>query len=147
MLRRALEACAAEDPERLEGLAFSLYEVTARASASRSAIPFADVRMDYAKRLIRERSTEPTTIAAIALDLSLSRFAFTRRFLASVGTSPHAYMTSVRVERAKEALRRTALSIEEIAIANGFGSLAHFSSAFRRIVGCPPTAYRRAIAR
>src|SRR5579863_7421911 len=81
--RRALENMH-DDPERLESLAFSLYDAVARASASTSAVPSTDVRMSYAKRLIRERCTRPTTIAAIAGELHLSRFTFTRRFLAHV---------------------------------------------------------------
>jgi AraC-like DNA-binding protein len=140
--RRALESTV-DDPERLESLAFSLYDAVARASAAKSFSPGADVRMSYAKRLIRERCTRPATIAAIARELHMSRFTFTRRFLAHAGTTPHAYMTAIRIAQARAQLERTTLPIDEVAAANGFGSIAHFSSAFRRIVGCAPTAYRK----
>ena len=140
--RRALEK-AHDDPERLESLAFSLYDSVARVSAAKSLSPGTDVRMSYAQRLIRERCTRPATIAAIARDLNMSRFTFSRRFLAHAGTSPHAYMAGIRIAQARVQLERTKLSIDEIAAANGFGSIAHFSSAFRRIVGCAPTAYRK----
>lgn len=61
--------------------------------------------------------------------------------------APHAYMTKLRITRATEMLRTTTLTIDEIAAANGFGSIAHFSSAFHRIVGYTPTAFRRLSAR
>lgn len=137
---RALDA--AEDDERLESLAFSLYDIASRASSRPTRVPAADVRMAYAKKMIRDRASESTTIAGIARELDLSRFTFTRRFLAAAGITPHQFLSQIRIERSKEQLRRTKWSIERIGAANGFGSIAHFSHAFRAIVGCTPSAYR-----
>jgi AraC-like DNA-binding protein len=137
---RALDA--AEDDERIESLAFSLYDIASRESSRPTRVPAADVRMAYAKKVIRDRASEPTKIADIARELDLSRFTFTRRFLTAAGVTPHQFMSQIRIERAKEQLRRTKWSIERIGAANGFGSIAHFSHAFRTIVGCTPTAYR-----
>lgn len=139
-IERALEA--GEDDERIESLAFSLYEIASRASSRPTRVPAADVRMAYARKMIRDRASEPTTIADIARELDLSRFTFTRRFLAAAGITPHQFMSKIRIERSKEQLRRTTWSIERIGAENGFGSIAHFSHAFRTIVGCTPTAYR-----
>lgn len=137
---RALDS--AEDDERIESLAFSLYDIASRASSRPTRVPVADVRMAYAKKVIRDRACERTTIADIARELGLSRFTFTRRFLIAAGITPHQFMSQIRIERSKEQLRRTKWSIERIGAANGFGSIAHFSHAFRAIVGCTPTAYR-----
>lgn len=144
--RRAIES-AAGDPERVESLAFSLLDFSSRRSTGDDADRRRDVRMEYAKRLMRERCSGSTTIAEIARALDLSRFAFTRRFRAHAGMSPYAFIVGERIERAKTALQHTRLSIEEIALANGFGSIAHFSNAFRRIVGNTPTSFRRDILR
>jgi AraC-like DNA-binding protein len=138
---------AANDPERLESLAFSLYDLVARTATSATHVRTTDVRMVRAMRYIDERCARPIAVADIARELHLSRFTFTRRFLAQTGTSPHRYITTIRIARAKEQLRATTRTIEEVALANGFGSIAHFSNAFRRIAGVAPSAYRRLSAR
>lgn len=131
-----------EDAELIEGLAFSLYEIAARASSRPTRIPPADVRMAYARKLLRDRCGERISIGVIARELDLSRFTFTRRFLSAEGITPHQYVMQLRIERAKDALLRTNLSIEDVGTANGFGSIAHFSHTFRAVVGCTPSAYR-----
>ncbi len=136
----AVQHC--EEAERIESLAFSLYEVAARAGSKATRVPTADIRMAYAKRLIRDRCSERISIAEIARELDLSRFTFTRRFLAAAGVTPHQFTMQLRIERAKEALTRTSRSVEDVGLANGFGSIAHFSHTFRAVVGCTPTAYR-----
>ena len=150
LLHRRAIATATGDPERLESLAFSLYDAVARTGATQVGTTAPDVRMIYAKRVIQELSTQPITIAAIAREIApLAIHVHGRRFLAHEGTSP----TRVYDEpgalssHLKEQLRATTLRIEEIAALNGFGSIAHFSAAFRRIVGYAPTAYRRLSAR
>lgn len=145
-LRRAIinAVRAPADGEQIESLAFSLYEIAARISTRSTRVPPADVRMTYAKKVLRDRCSERFSIAEIAQALDLSRFTFTRRFLAAAGVTPHQFVMQLRIERAKEALTRTNRSIEDIGLANGFGSIAHFSHAFRAVVGATPTAYRLA---
>ncbi|HEY2476154.1 MAG TPA: helix-turn-helix transcriptional regulator [Candidatus Cybelea sp.] len=131
-----------EDPQQLESLAFSLYDLVARAAA-KGHTRTVDIRTEYAKRLIRDRASVPVTVESIANALHLSRFTFTRQFLAYTGTTPHEYLTSIRIERAKVQLLKTNVSVEEIGLTNGFGSISHFSSAFHRMVGVAPSAFRR----
>jgi AraC family transcriptional regulator len=61
--------------------------------------------------------------------------------------TPHAYLSGLRIVHAKNQLQTTKLTIEEIALSNGFGSIAHFSNAFHRIAGLTPTAFRKLSAR
>jgi AraC-like DNA-binding protein len=126
----------------LESLAFSLYDAVSRASAKATRVPATDVRMSYAQKLLRDRATTPVSIAAIARELDLSRFTFTRRFLAATGETPHRFVMRLRIERSKEQLAKSNRAIEDVGLANGFGSIAHFSHAFRAIVGCSPSAFR-----
>jgi AraC-like DNA-binding protein len=56
---------------------------------------------------------------------------------------PHQFMTSRRVERAKELLLRTDHSLAEIALEVGFSSQAHFTDQFRRATGSTPHRYRK----
>jgi AraC-like DNA-binding protein len=46
------------------------------------------------------------------------------------------------MERARELLRHTDVSIINISFECGYGNPAHFATAFRRIVGMSPSDYR-----
>lgn len=70
-----------EEPERLESIAFSLYDFVARIGSRSSKIPSNDIRMAYAKRVIEDVSSEHVSVSDIAKLLQLSRFSFSRRFL------------------------------------------------------------------
>ncbi len=59
------------------------------------------------------------------------------------GSSPHRYLISRRIERAKCLLRSSDDSILEIGLAVGFATAASFSTAFRHVTGVSPRAYRR----
>ena len=73
----------------------------------------------------------------------LSRFHFARAFRATVGQSPHQYVSAKRLELAKELLIRGDRSLEEIALGLNFSSQANFSRAFRQITGWAPGQFRR----
>lgn len=87
----------------------------------------------------------------LAFDLTLSELAdltglsvphFCRAFKQTMGCPPYAFVIGQRIERAKEYLHRSAMSVTEIALACGFSSSSHFANAFRREVGMSPLAYR-----
>jgi transcriptional regulator GlxA family with amidase domain len=65
-----------------------------------------------------------------------------RDFGASAGLPPHPYLMQLRVERARELLEGTNLSITEIAFACGFASSQHLATVFRRALLTTPTEYR-----
>ena len=76
-------------------------------------------------------------------DLSVSQFE--RRFRLAFGASPRQYLIRIRIEYATKMLRETDQSITEISHACGFYDHAHFSRAFRRVMGTSPSDYRRRI--
>jgi AraC family transcriptional regulator len=67
---------------------------------------------------------------------------FSRRFRASTGMSPYAYVLSRRVERARNLLSSTSQEVGDIGLQVGFSTPSHFSSTFRREVGMSPREYR-----
>ncbi|CAA9509844.1 MAG: Transcriptional regulator, AraC family [uncultured Solirubrobacteraceae bacterium] len=99
-----------------------------------------------AKDLVDRAYAEPLDVAALARQAHASPWHFSRRFKEAYGESPHQYVVTRRVERAQELLRNTGLSVTEICFEVGFESLGSFSSAFHRIAGMTPTAYRAAHA-
>jgi AraC family transcriptional regulator len=72
--------------------------------------------------------------------LSLSHFSF--QFRASTNQSPHQYMLRLRIERSKELLADSRLSVLDVGLEVGFRNQQHFATVFRNSVGVPPSVYR-----
>ena len=66
-----------------------------------------------------------------------------RVFRNELGVNYLAYLTLLRVERAKELLLTTDLGIAEISEAAGFHDYRTFTKVFKRNEGVPPTQYRK----
>lgn len=69
---------------------------------------------------------------------------FGRAFRTSFGEPPHEYVIRRRVERAQGLMLSTDASLSEIALDCGLADQSHLTRLFRRIVGEPPRAWRRA---
>ncbi|MCP2269491.1 AraC-type DNA-binding protein [Actinokineospora diospyrosa] len=85
---------------------------------------------------------QPLDVAALAKGAHMSVGHFSRAFRAAYGESPHSYLMTRRVERAKALLRRGDMSVTEVCFAVGCSSLGSFSTRFTELVGEPPSAYR-----
>jgi transcriptional regulator GlxA family with amidase domain len=89
----------------------------------------------------------------LAADLSLRRLAariqmsprhFARVFRAQVGVTPARYVERMRVEKAKQLLEESLLTVEAVAAATGFGSTESMRRTFQQRMGVSPSEYRRA---
>ncbi len=109
---------------------------------SRSSVPL--VRHLLRVRDLMDRAyADPLDVATLARSASVSRAHFTRSFKRAFGETPHQYLMSRRMERAKALLRTGNLPVTEVCLAVGFTSLGSFSTQFRRFVGDSPSGYRR----
>lgn len=117
---------------------------TPRARALRG---LSEDKLAKAIAVAKERLGESLTVAELARAVGLSEYHFSRRFRISTGASPHAWLMNARLERAKEMLVSTTLPLKDIARAVGYGTHAHFSSAFRKAEGTSPSRWRVAHAR
>lgn len=86
-------------------------------------------------------------LAELAAILDLSPEHFCRAFKASTGLPPHSWLVQRRVERARELLAETRLTIDEIAFQVGYAAPSHLARVFRRQHGVSPAEYRRSNAR
>ena len=86
--------------------------------------------------------SESIDLAELAAIAGLSVFHFARQFKQSAGITPHQYLVERRIERAREMLARTDLSLSEIAIATGFSDQSHFARHFRQMLGMTPGQFR-----
>ncbi|MEK6153954.1 AraC family transcriptional regulator [Flavobacteriaceae bacterium 3-367] len=74
---------------------------------------------------------------------NLSLSSFKREFKKEFNDSPANYIIGKRLEKAKELLRITDLSISEIAYETGFQDPLYFTRLFKNKIGAAPSAYRK----
>jgi AraC-like DNA-binding protein len=111
---------------------------------TRAAAPPSSARhLLRARDLIDARYAEPLDVAAIARSAHASQAHFSRSFKKLFGETPHQYLLTRRIERAKHLLRSTDLSVTDVSLEVGFASLGSFSATFKRIVGTTPRDFRR----
>ncbi len=105
--------------------------------------PIAGWKMRRLIDFIEEHLDGDLSLEAMAHEVDISPLYLARAFKAAVHQSPHQYVLSRRIERAKELLRNTDLPIVDVALSVGFSSQSHLSHWFLRQVGVSPAAYRR----
>jgi AraC-like DNA-binding protein len=82
----------------------------------------------------------PFSIATLADSLGLSSSHLQHRFSQEMGEPPMAYLIRLRVEKAKQLLRR-GLPIKQVAGETGFYDSSHLARHFKRLVGQTPAKY------
>ncbi len=114
-----------------------------RASNNNSEIDIAQTKIDRIKDYINENLAENLNLSKIAEISNISPYHFARLFKQKTGYSPHQYIIRYRIEKAKNLLSKTNLSIVEIAYSIGCSSQSNFTSLFRKKVGTTPQKYRQ----
>jgi transcriptional regulator GlxA family with amidase domain len=89
------------------------------------------------------RLHQPIQLRDMAEQEAMSVRTFTRRFREEVGISPGQWLTQQRVERARQLLETTDLSIDQVAREAGFGTAQSMRQHLQQALGVTPTAYRR----
>jgi len=84
----------------------------------------------------------PIARAELARTANVSLRQLERLFRLHLGRSLGEHYLSLRLDRARDLLRQTSLSVLETALATGFASASHFSRAYRRRFGHPPRVER-----
>lgn len=83
------------------------------------------------------------TLETMASEMGMSPFHFLRLFRTTFGMPPHRFVLQMRLARAANLLRTECdRTITDIALATGFASQAHFTSAFKRYAGQTPASWR-----
>ncbi|MDB4954031.1 MAG: AraC family transcriptional regulator [Myxococcales bacterium] len=104
-----------------------------------------DSRLRRVDDFIRDNIGSAFSLKALAREAGLSRFHFLRLFKQTYGETPFKRVTRLRMEAAQRRLARSRESVTEIASACGYENAAHFASAFRRMFGVSPMAFRRLV--
>jgi transcriptional regulator GlxA family with amidase domain len=91
----------------------------------------------------RAHLAEDISVEALARRALMSPRSFARRFKATTGTTPHAWLLDQRLTAAESLLEASDAPVEEIARLVGFGTAAGFRDQFSRRRGVSPRAYRQ----
>ncbi|MEV0405092.1 AraC family transcriptional regulator [Actinoallomurus sp. NPDC050550] len=94
------------------------------------------------REYLEEHAEENVSLRTLSGWAGLSAFHLCRVFRETVGMTPHAYQTQVRVRRAK-ALLRTGMPLARIAVEVGFYDQAHLTRTFKHIMGVTPGRYAK----
>lgn len=95
---------------------------------------------------VEESLGRDISLSALAALVEMPVDRFARRFRAAMGMAPYAYVLERRVRRAERLLAETERPLASVALACGFSSQSHFTTAFRERTGLTPAAYRGHIA-
>ena len=102
-------------------------------------------RIVQSKLFIDNNFADNIDLDKIADQAYFSKFHFIRLFKAIYGKSPHNYLISVRVEKAKKFLADE-ISILDVSQLVGFESPTSFTATFKKIAGKTPSEYRNQMA-
>jgi len=102
---------------------------------------FSSASLDRIERYIADHLDQRISLSDLASQVNVSLWHFIRRFHASHGISPHAYIAERRFDRARRLLAESRMSITEIAIEVGM-SHSHFSRSFLKRFGVSPSEFR-----
>ncbi len=90
-----------------------------------------------------ETNTETLhNLTNVAQGVNLSLRQLERLFRTHLDITPSRYYLELRLQRARRLLRQTTMPVLHIAVASGFKSAAHFTQAYRKYLGYPPSAER-----
>lgn len=119
-----------------------LSKYKAKTIAYRASRLLAGEKLTQVLALIESRIGTNVQLLELAQISGQDKSSFSRSFRAATGHAPYEYFVLRRMEHAKQLLR-SEVSITDIALSVGYNNPSKFSSAFRKVFGCTPSAWRR----
>ncbi|WP_054707600.1 AraC family transcriptional regulator [Bacillus sp. JCM 19041] len=101
--------------------------------------------IDQALNYIQDHLHDPLTLHRLAKEVSYSPYHFSRIFKERTGLPPLYYVSTMRLQRAKELLLTTDFDVRDIGMEIGQQSLGTFTSRFTKSVGLPPAQFRQSV--
>ncbi len=99
-------------------------------------------KIDKARLIIREKINSPLSPEEIAASLNMSYTWFRRMFRQYTGLAPAQYITQLKIQKARELLSVTGMSVKEVALELGYESIDYFSTLFKKQTGMTPGEFR-----
>ena len=123
------------DPLRIEPL-----RLVARGS---TVLAIGDPEVRAALEFIREHGCDGIRVSDVVREVGMSISTLERKFKSFLGSTPKGELFRIQIERAKQLLAESGLTLKELAQRCGFSSDKYFSDAFYRQLGIRPGTYRK----
>ncbi|MGM9670722.1 MAG: helix-turn-helix domain-containing protein [Oscillospiraceae bacterium] len=94
-------------------------------------------------RYLQEHLAEEVSLSVLAEEFHLNPQYISQLFKSEIGVGFLAYLTNIRMEKAKKLLLSTSLSVADIAEQSGYGDYRVFTKVFKKSEGITPSQYRR----
>lgn len=104
-----------------------------------------DPELVKALHLIRTRYSEGINVNDLLKEIPLSRRVFEFRFQKLLGCTPHEMIVRTRMDRVKELLQETDMTLDAIARNVGFTHVEYLTTSFRKKTGVTPSIYRKQV--
>lgn len=114
---------------------------------STDALAIGDPMIVRALRFIQTHAYRGIVVEDVLADVPVSRRYLEREFRRNFGRPPAEEIRRIRLERGRELVTNSDLSIEEIAYACGYSGATQFGAAFRKRFGLTPLAYRKRLTK
>lgn len=93
-------------------------------------------------KFIREEGCHPIGVEQVVEAVGVSRSTLERAFSADTGKTVHEYFVQLRMELAKQLLRKTNMTLNDVSAQSGYLSLSAFAQMFASYAGMSPREYR-----
>jgi LacI family transcriptional regulator len=144
--RTGYEAAALLDEmmagQKFKGEAHLIAPLGVATRQSTDVLAIHDRNVARALHYIRNNACDGINVQDVIKVVPQSRRLMEKRFVKFIGRTPHQEIIRVQLERVKQLLTQSELSIDEIATRCGFAHVEYLSVAFKRELGMPPSKYR-----
>ena len=120
----------------------SLYDLAFNISTIKDMTPAQENNINIALKYISQNYKNELSIETISSQIGFSKYYFCKIFKKQMGMTIHQYVNEFRINKAKELLAYSKLSINSIASQVGFKTTLTFLRAFERSVHMTPSEYR-----
>lgn len=100
-------------------------------------------RISDALDYVRENYREEIKIRQLAHACNMSESHFRRVFLESMNMKPIEYINLIRIQKACELIKKTQISMEDVAYKVGFTTVSTFNRNFKKLVGISPYKWKQ----
>ncbi len=97
----------------------------------------------FVKEYMQNNYNQPITLEDVSKMVGFNSNYFSSLFKKETGVNFLDYLISLRINKAKELLKETSISVSSIALEVGYSDLKHFSKLFKKLTGLKPSEYRK----
>ncbi|MFK4439014.1 AraC family transcriptional regulator [Paenibacillus sp. RC21] len=125
-------------------LLIEISELALSSLTSSPASPQGNVSFNKIIEWTRIHAEEPITVTDLARKFNYNKDYISRLFKQNTGMRPLEFIHSIRINKAKELISRTDMSIKQVAEEAGYTDEKYFMRMFKKIVNMTPSQYRNA---